>query len=416
MEILLLHAMSDLAEKIESVKEHELLLPLNDMQNRYAVINVRSNSILNISPNNFDGIVFTSTFFDLLVDPKYEKIISYISEIIITKKAFKLALPQDDYWISQLRDKWLVENEINLVISCLDPENWSSVYPEYEKKGLIRKGYTSYINNRHYLTNQKKIPTKARNTDIFYRTSYFPYLFNELGIEKSQLGINLEKLLKNHNSKLNLDIMGKLMLGEEWLQQMMNSKSVISTASGSSLLYKNRIPKAFEKRTKRNYKHYSDLKIQEKFPKLVEKKTLTALGPRNLEASAVGCLQFIAWPTNLGPLEPYKHFIPFEMNEQSIKEMEKILSDWPLIDKITQNNWETLSNIDELQTTNFVNMIRNFMFDATITTQTMQFQRQRKRVRAKILYLLLMNQRKFKSIITRPVRKQITNVKRKIKW
>lgn len=396
--------MSKIAEKIESVKEHELLLPIYDAKNNYHVINARNDFIFNVENKNFDAIIFTSTFFDLVVDLKYEKIISYISEKTIGKKVVKIALPQDDYWVSEIRNNWLLENEINLVISCLEPETWPVIYQEYSKKGNIKQGYTSYLNARHKIAYEKRKLMINRTTDVFYRSNNFPYLLNELGLTKSQLGTKFEKAVKASQIKLVLDITGDVIFGTEWLKQMMNSKSVISTASGSSLIYKKRVPKTFIEITKKNFEYYTDKKIKEEFSDFVEKKMLTALGPRNLEASAVGCLQFIAWEKKLGPLEPHRDFVPFDFRHETIIEMKKMLSDLRYLEKITENNWKTLSDVNELQAISFINLIHEYIKEKTPECKIDNYPNNEKKLLQKIIYAKNISQLKFRTKLVQQIK------------
>lgn len=356
MEILLIHAMSDEGQKIHAVREHELVFPLNDKKNNYTIFNLRTDSLSKLHIAPYQIIIFTSTFFDLLTEDKYRKIIEIISSEI-NKNAVKIAMPQDDYWISELRDEWLNSMEIDLVVSCLESKYWEYLYTNYRKKGKIIKGHTSLVNSRHITEFKKKKHYEDRTIDVFYRTKKTPLYPNQLGLEKCVLGYEFEQIVEKNRLKLNLDVAGKIKYGSDWLTAMSFSKSVISTPSGSSLIYKNKVDMKKLQSLKKYEKSVIDDILVQEFPENLQKLELVALGPRNLEASAVGCVQFITYNKPIGFFEPYQDFVPFQLESDSIQNVCKVIKNDKEMSYLASNSWETIWNFRDIHAEYFVRTI-----------------------------------------------------------
>ena len=235
--VLLLHAMPPKKFRFKGVEEIELLFKNYNSKKNVIEHNFYVDPPSYLIKFDFDAIILTSTFLERITHPKtYKRLIKKYS-FLENKNSLKIGLPQDDYWAQETRDNWYSSN-LDIIVSVFNSKYWFLLYPNSIKKNIkIIKGHTTYINNNFK-------PFKApdynkREFDVVYRTvgeSYFP---NNLGLIKSQIGT---KFFKNYSIDLKLNISNRKkdsIFGIKWYEFLANSKSVLGSNSGSSVIVRN---------------------------------------------------------------------------------------------------------------------------------------------------------------------------------
>ena len=357
MYILVLHALNRRARKTKSVIEHELMFPRIDQGNNYHVHNARFPLMKYQKRINYDAIIITSTFIDLLTNNKNNQKIYSDYEFLSKSDAFKVAFPQDDYWLSDVRDKWYCDMNINIVFPVCQRKHWEFLYPKYFSIGQLRQGYTGYVHERHFQLNQKSKSVKDRRMDVVYRATKTPLFPNRLGYLKGNLGSNFKHLCEESHSLLRIDVEGKPKTRNQWAKLLSESRTVLGSPSGSSTLVSNwNVAELL-----RSIKGLTELNIEQELSRQIPLATLgkdfTAISPRNIEAAATGTVQVLVEGDYGDLLTPFVDYIPFDFRIESFPQLERQIMDSEKIEQISRNCWRTISNKVELLAINHVNLV-----------------------------------------------------------
>ena len=354
MDILLIHGLNVRSESITSVLENELLLPYTDLQNSYYILNANDVIPKLVNKHKFDGIIFTSTFMDLISDPSISKRITQKFDFLSSAGGYKVALPQDDYWMSEIRDAWYTRMRINSVYPVCTSEHWNTLLPTFSKTGEIVQGYTAYIGPRLLRMREESLLKTVRSYDIVYRSTKFPLYPNVLGYLKGTLGDRFEEMATYHGFDFSLNVTGDFIKGDKWEDFLKDSKAVLGSPSGSSTLVRGESDLRAIRSIKEPASTHNYEILASHLPAECLGVDFTAISPRNLEAAALNCLQILT-PGSYGKLlKSGRDYIPLEFTFKNLKQIDECLKDESKISEITDNCWNSLRNHPELQIENFV--------------------------------------------------------------
>ena len=342
--ILLIHSLPPKKFRFKGVEDVELLF-----KNFCTSSNVIEHNFF-IKPTekmkrfDFDVIVLASTFFDRFTEPKNYKFLIKQYSFLKDKNSFKIGLPQDDYWCQETRDKWYSEN-LDMIVSVFDKKKWQILYPRSIKNNLkIIRGHTIYLTQENFKKFQF-ISFKNREYDIVYRTVGYPFFPNKFGMMKSQIG---EIFYKKHKNDFNLNISNKekdLIFGDKWISFLSNSKAVLGSNSGSSVIV-------------RNHKHMKELLAYKKkyateelgafendfFKKNDRGYKLSDISPRNIEAGITKTLQVLIDGEYGGILKKGKDYFSLNEDLSNTEELIQLLNDPKKIEKITKSCYNSIKN------------------------------------------------------------------------
>lgn len=359
--ILLIHSMPPKKFRFKGVEEVELLF-----KNFYNSLNVVEHNFF-VKPTekmkrfDFDAIVLASTFFDRLTQPKnYKFLIKYYS-FLKDKNSFKIGLPQDDYWCQETRDDWYSKN-LHMIVSVFDKKQWPILYPKSIKKKLkIISGHTTYLTKEKF-KNLDFISFANRENDIVYRTVGYPFFPNNIGMMKSKIG---EIFYKNHKNDFKLNISNKekdLIFGNKWITFLSNSKAVLGSNSGSSVIV-------------RNHKHMKDLlAYKEKylpqnlgafekdfFKKRDRDYEITCISPRNVEAAFTHTLQVLIEGDYSGILKKGKDYFSLKNDLSNTDELIRLINNPKKLEKITKSCYNRIKNSRTLYSDYLIRRIEKYL-------------------------------------------------------
>ena len=152
-----------------------------------------------VKKSNYDAIILGATFLWQRAEPNKIINILYEYDFIRKSNAFKIAMPQDDYFCNKILDDWMCGWGIDLVYTVI-PKNWDILYPKYIKtKGKIMLGYTGYITDQMIEYWKKPKPHNERPIDVSYRSHRNHANYGQLGFIKAYIG---EILKQNSQTKI----------------------------------------------------------------------------------------------------------------------------------------------------------------------------------------------------------------------
>jgi hypothetical protein len=364
MQILVLHGLNQRARKIKSVIEHELMMTKLDSVNSYHIHNARVPMSHFQKRIQYDAIIITSTFLDLLTSRSFYKKTQSCFEFLSSSNAFKLAFPQDDYWLSEIRDEWFCKMNINIVFPVCQKEQWGFLYPKYSLTGRLMQGYTGYVHERHFELNRKKKRLKNRKMDVVYRATKMPLFPNRLGYQKGNLGTKFEKICKQSGSHLRIDVEGKPKTRNQWAKLVSDSRTVLGSPSGSSTLVNNWITAELLLGLTGLNESNVENELSAHLPSKLLGRDFTAISPRNIEAAATGTVQVLALGDYGHVLNPMIDYIPFDFRLESLPHLERQIKDFDLIERISSNCWKKIVSLPDLQAKNHVGNILKLICNA----------------------------------------------------
>ena len=346
LNILVLHNMGLKDKWFKGVADIELMFPKYDKHNNYIVHNCFIKIPDFVKKYPFDAIIMMSTFMDKNVRPKIftNQWLPQI-EFLKNSKAKKIVFSQDDYWFSEIRDKFYLEYKVDIVYSVCAKNSWKELIPRYiASGGKVYQGYTTYITPYMLNLRKKIIRWDKRKFDVVYRAIKSPLTPNEFGNIKSLIGhLFLKSLVSN---KLKTDISNepsKLIYGEKWLRFIGNSRAILGANSGSSIKLRNH--NVFKRLLKyqKSYPFHNLQKLKTAVFNCDDiNKKFTAISPRNIEAAMLGVMQILTPGPYSNLLKPYVHYLPLKKNCSNIKEICRYLGNKKKCLKIITNCLNTI--------------------------------------------------------------------------
>jgi len=364
MNILILHAMGNPRKWLHSVATFELGMPKFDASHNYLVHNTSLPLPQFIKDFQFDLILMNSSFLTSVFDKGRLDELKVNYGFIKDSNAFKVAMPQDDYYCSEELDKLMCEWNIDLLYTVC-PEYWDILYPGYQKKGgRMKLGFTGYITPEMLVKSNQVKSVAERKYDVTYRASGQPSFPNKLATLKANIG---DIFLANMQlDAFNVDIAsGKksMISGSQWWDFIENSRCVLGSLSGSSNLIRNHIVVDVIRQYKTANPDASDDEIISNCVTTEDtSRVYEAISPRVIEAGLLKSVQLLVQGSYSGILKPYEDYIPlkgdFLNGDNTIhnkEEIAEVLADHTLQNKIASHCKETILNSKQLHLTNFFN-------------------------------------------------------------
>jgi len=357
---LILHNMGSRLRWLASVADIELALPRYAPEHQYLVHNASLPIPEFIKDIRYDAIIVNSTFIELLGTPRGFEKIKKDYAFIKNNPAFTIALPQDDYWCSEVRDEWFTEFGIKRVHPVCSKEHWGIFYPRYMASGReISQGYTGYITPK--LRQRAAFPKSydLRRYNVVYRAKDRPGYPNRIGNLKGQIGARFALAFVDQPLLLDISTNPKdAITGDGWLDFVENSKAMIGSNSGSSLLVRNHkmALKVLEFMLKYPKAPYEEIE-QACFPGEDGRHEFTAISPRNFEAGLLNTLQLLVPGPYSNILSQYEHYFPLTEDCSNKHEVMTVLKDMNEQTKIAGRCRDALLSCEAIQVESFVNEI-----------------------------------------------------------
>jgi len=362
MNILILHAMGNPRKWLRSVSAFELGLPNFDDSHNYLVHNTSLPLPKFVQDFRFDMIIMNSSFMTSVFDRQRLNQMKTDYGFLKDSDAFKVALPQDDYYCSEELDKTVTEWGINLLYTVC-PKHWDILYPSFRSTtGKLFLGYTGYITPEILSKSPNPKARNLRSRDISYRASGKPSFPNKLATLKAQIG-NI--FLENFGDEPWMtDISSKsssFISGSAWWDFIEDSKCVLGSMSGSSNLIRNHeVVDKIRAYQKSNPDAGDDEIIQNSMPEVDTCNIYEAISPRVIEAAILNSVQILVKGDYSDILKPYHDYMPItgdflngERNITNKDEIREIINSSSMQEKTAFQCRETILSFDRLRIENF---------------------------------------------------------------
>lgn len=207
--------------------------------------------------------------------------------------------------------RFLSELDVKLLLTTVGEKEADTVYPRQKLPNLaFMHTLTGYFSDE--LRRVSTPPFKDRNMDVSYRAAINPPWFGKLTLDKVSIGVEMEKICRRLGLKTDISSRYEDRInGESWFHFLGSSRIVLGTESGASVFdFDGSLEETCKAYMKRN-PGISPHQVWEQFVRAHENNVRYGqLGPRHLEAIALGCGQILLEGNYSGILIPDRHYIP----------------------------------------------------------------------------------------------------------
>jgi hypothetical protein len=250
----------------------------------------------------------------------------------------KIALPQDEYDHAAVLDAWLLELGATSVYSCLNPEQWATLYPRLVERATFHETLTGFVDEGAAVALAGRIlPHARRPFDIVYRAKKLPYWFGSHGQLKHRVADVVQKRAGDVGLRTDISTRPEdTIYGTGWLDFLMSGRAVVGVESGSSVLDERG---EIQRRISRLLGDQPDLTFDEidaQMPRGWDSYAFFAISPRHLEAVVTKTAQVLVEGRYSGVLEPERHYIPLRRDFSNLDEALGRLGDLEAVEAMTE--------------------------------------------------------------------------------
>jgi hypothetical protein len=316
-------------------------------------------SVVNVWPmNNFGAIpdsIELQDFDVVVVFPRlgYDPVaLQFLDRRLPTSfreyRGVKVLMRQDENLMTGFTEQFLLDNEFDILFSCVPPDQVPFAYPRLGSHGVaVHSVLTGYVSPD--MRSFQRSSYFERVVDVSYRTQRGGLQNGQLVFEKYQIGVDALKHLAG--SGLTLDISldpADRLTGATWRGRLDQTRSVLGTESGSNLfdvdgaVYR----WAEEFRYEHRDSSLSEAELYELArPRLslVEGNVRYAqVSPRHFEAAAFGAMQILYPGQYSGIFLSSRHHLEIDRDFSNVDEIIEAIKDPETYRRITDCAFEEI--------------------------------------------------------------------------
>lgn len=288
---------------------------------------------------SFDVIIFHTLFFSMRWGlPTWEQALKTITSLR-ESKALKIAMPQDEFYRTDLVDDFLNDFNVDELWTCAKPSDFSKIYPRSQSRGIkTTQILTGYID-----TTQRdrigKIVTTAdgkRDIDVGYRAWKAEPWLGRHGMLKLWIGQQTQKLASGLGLHTDISLEEKdVITGDDWFRFLARCKAVIGCEGGSSICDRDgslrvALQKYRDAHPAADFDEIHAALLRDRDGEI----ELWALSPRHLEACMTGTIQVLVEGDYNHALIAGRHYIPVKRDLSDLNEALAKLGDEKLLNRI----------------------------------------------------------------------------------
>jgi hypothetical protein len=272
---------------------------------------------------------------------KFEQMID-VYKFIADAPGRVMAFPQDDYFMNETLDDWFEAWNVDTVYTPL-LEHQAVLYPKTHKTAQMRHAFTGYADDSdRILASRWAKAWEMRDIDVSYRAKNLPAYYGRLGRQKAEIADKFVLGLLRYGANLKIDIQtggDSTHFGTTWLKFLGDSKFVLGSPSGSSMLDPRGLIHDAVTQHQNTVKQNLSLEDAEAtwFPGQDGKHLMGALGPRNIESALAGCCQILAASDQYGPMKAGEHFIALQPDGSNMGDVLEQMKDTDRVKQIVKN-------------------------------------------------------------------------------
>jgi len=266
-------------------------------------------------------------------------------ESIASHRALKIALPQDEFYLTGRLEKLLTRLNTSILLTCANPDLWNKLYPALSKSLQLKTILTGYV-DPNFVRHAKKLtrPSEMRPIPISYRAWNAEFWLGDHGRQKVKVGEAFRDTLHDLNIASDISLNSDdTITGDAWIRFLADSRATIGVEGGSSLIDRDgSLRLSVDRFLEQNPGSSFEATSQACFNDDSNSLELKCLSPRHLEAVATRTLQFLIGGEYNGVLKPGRHYVRISPNFDNLKEALSILQDSTKIDRMTETAYREI--------------------------------------------------------------------------
>jgi hypothetical protein len=279
----------------------------------------------------------------------------------IARKAKKVvAIAQDDFWANKLLDNWCMDWDVDRILTPID-NDLEVLYPRSIKTKEFKTALTGYVKSGP--VPETKL-LRDRPIDLGQRVREMPPHLGRLAQAKARQAVTMAEAATNAGFKVDVSTrVEDSFIGTAWFDFLASCKFTVGMKGGASL----HDPRGLIHTKVQSYlaRHpgasFDDIE-RKCFKGKDMKHEFTAISPRLFESSMAGTCQILQREDYLGVLEPWRDYIPLELNYSNMDEVLRAMKDLDQCQEIVSNAKRSLldskmfdySQLAEIATANLI--------------------------------------------------------------
>lgn len=292
-----------------------------------------------------DCIVVHTSFCGLRWNKEEFQRLSGAIDQIGRMDALKIALPQDEYYLTAQLKALMTRLGVTVILSCAEQDNWEKLYGELTRQVTFETVLTGYLDEVVIRKARRwSLPLKARSIFLSYRAWDTGFWLGEHGVHKVRVGEAMRTALEHRGIQSDISMVASdTITGGEWLRFLGRSRATIGVEGGASLIDADGSIKACVDAYITDNPDATLHEVREScFPADSGGFKLACLSPRHLEAIATGTVQALVRGRYNGILEADRHYIPIEPDYSNLDDVIDTLKDDAQVQTITQTAWDDI--------------------------------------------------------------------------
>ena len=273
----------------------------------------------------YDGIIFHYTYAAMRWwQPFVWKRLLRASNVLKKSRAFKVAIPQDEYAHTDDLCTLFREFKIDAVFTCARPIDYQTLYPQ-DKSGLryYITTYPGFVDEETeaLIRQLAAAGTQERTIDIGYRARDLPHWLGHFGQYKGNLGRAFLRWRERTTLKMDVSVdYNDVFYGDEWIRFLLNCRTAPGCLGGSSV---HDPDGSIRERTEAYQAAHPDATFEESkqacFPDRDDSLHLFTLSPRHFECAMTKTCQLLVEGDYHGIMEAGKHYIEIKEDFSNIE-------------------------------------------------------------------------------------------------
>jgi hypothetical protein len=245
--------------------------------------------------------------------------------------AERTAFPQDEFYNVALLERFFGDAAVDHVFSAAVASEWPKIYPSVDRQSVaLRQVLTGYIDEAAVRRVDRRYQRAApREIAIGYRAWRAEPWLGRLGRLKADIA-EVFRPFDAPGFRVDASTAPEdTLLGNAWLDFLLNCRSTLGTGSGASILDRDG---SLRQQVREFQEQHPDAGYDQVeaacFPGRDGELDLNVIGPRHFEACATRTCQVLVRAPFNGILEPDRHYVPLEADFANAAEVaEKLRSE-----------------------------------------------------------------------------------------
>jgi hypothetical protein len=310
---------------------------------------------------DFDLIIFHTIFLSARWHlPTFTRIVEKV-RLLKGNPAIKIALPQDEFYRTDVVCDFINEFGIDHVFSVSPPSEWQKIYKTVDFQEVkFHPVLTGYLEETTMARIKRLSQTiDKKNIDIGYRAWQAEPWLGRHGFLKTLLAERFQDDIQTED--LNTDISthpNDTILGDAWYDFLLRCKYTIGVEGGASILDWDG---TLREKTNLYLEQYPNATFEEVelacFPDQDGSLSLFAISPRHLEACATKTCQILLSGSYNGILTAGKHYIELKLDFSNLDNVLRIIKNDTEREKIVENAYSDIVQSKKYTYSHFVEQI-----------------------------------------------------------